>query len=57
MKLNKRERIDVRCSPEEKEHIKEQARIRGMTTSEYCRTILIGRLVRVRVKDSAYKPV
>jgi predicted DNA binding CopG/RHH family protein len=51
MKKEKKTRIDVRCTEKEKEYLKELARDRGMTTSEYIREKLFGKKMVVRYLD------
>ena len=55
MRLAKK-KIDIRGTEEEREQIKEMARIRGMTVSELVKTTLLGRKMVVRVKDNVIKP-
>jgi len=45
------DRIDIRVSKEEKLKIKELAKDRGMTVSEYIRDKIFGRKVVVRFHD------
>lgn len=44
-------RIDIRCTPEEKIKIKELARDRGMTISEYVKEKIFGRKIVVRFHE------
>jgi hypothetical protein len=44
-----RTRIDIRCTPKEKELLQEMARETGYTVSEYVRVKLFGRKVTVRL--------
>lgn len=46
-----RERVDIRLTKEEKNKLKELARDRGMTVSEYVREKIFGRKVVVRWQD------
>ena len=55
MRLAKK-KIDIRVTEEEREAIKEMARIRGMTVSEFVKCTILGRKMVVRVKDNVIKP-
>lgn len=55
MRLAKK-KIDIRVTEEEREAIKEMARIRGMSISELVKATLLGRKMVVRVKDNVIKP-
>lgn len=46
-----RERVDIRLTKEEKNKLKELARDRGMTVSEYVREKIFGRKVTIRWQD------